>query len=113
MTDLTPFESRPDPVLGTELRAALDGPDAAEFLARLRAGVAEAVAESETTWDVLSRWAPRGLVAAAAAAALAWVLLRPADPGPPAPVASAPVQMEVSPGQPEAAVLTVAILEGR
>lgn len=111
MTEFTPFDSRPDPVLGAELRAALDSPDADAFLARMRAAVL--AAGDETTWDVLARWAPRGLVAAAAAAALVWVLVRPADPGPAAPMASAPVQMEVSPGQPESTVLTVAILEGR
>ena len=111
MIENTPFDNQPDPVLGAELRAALDGPDGAPFLARMLAAV-EAEA-AETAWDVLGRWAPRGLVAAAAAAALFWVIVRRADPGPQGPVASAPVQMEVSPAQPEATVLTVSLLEGR
>lgn len=111
MIEYTPFDNQPDPVLGAELRATLDGPDGAEFLARMRAAVNAQAAE--TAWDVLGRWAPRGLVAAAAAAALIWVVIRQADPGPQGPVASAPVQMEVTPGQPEATVLTVSLLEGR
>jgi len=112
MTDFTPFDGRPDPVLGAELRAALTTADAEEFLARTRAAVLEAGAE--TAWDVLSRWAPRGMLAAAAAAALAWVLAgQPADEPTFSPLASAPVQLEVSPGQPEATVITIAVLEGR
>lgn len=111
MIEHTAFDNQPDPVLGAELRAALDGADGAEFLARMRAAVNAQAAE--TAWDVLGRWAPRGLVAAAAAAALVWVMIRRVDPGPRGPVASAPVQMEVSPAQPEATVLTVSLLEGR
>jgi len=112
MTDLSPFDGRPDPGLGAELRAALEGPGAEAFLVRLRAAVAAAAAE--TPWDILARWAPRGVAAAAAAAALLWLLIGLPEPAAPAgPIASAPVQMEVSPGQPEAVVLTVALLEGR
>lgn len=112
MTDFTPFDNRPDPVLGAELRAALTTADSHEFLSRTRAAVLEAGAE--TAWDVLSRWAPRGLVAAAAAAALAWVLAgRQVEEMPIGATASAPVRMEVFPGQSEATLLTVAVLEGR
>jgi hypothetical protein len=113
MNDPSEFDSRPDPALGARIRDALDGPDAEAFVARLRSTVAEAVAES--SWDVLTRWAPRGMIAAAAAAALIWALVRPAaDPGHDEMVAtSAPVSIELSPAQPEYELLATALLEGR
>lgn len=112
MTDQSAFDNKPDPELGAQLRAALDTPDTDRFVARLRRGVL--VAQPEDSWDVLSRWAPRGLVAAAAAAAVVWLVGR-SDPAsaPNGPMASAPVQMEVAPQHPESMVLTVAVLEGR
>ncbi len=113
MTEPTSFESRPDPELGAGLRAALDGPDPELFLARVRAAVHQA--GRETTWDVLTRWAPAGLVATTAAAALFWLLLGPAAAPDPATqlIASAPARMEIAPGQAEADVLVSTIMEGR
>ncbi len=108
MTDITPFDDRPDAALGARIRAALDRPGIEALVARVRG----ALVEADSPWDVLARWAPRGLVAAAAAAAVLWFLM-PAPAPVPGPIASAPVQMEVSPGQAEAVVLTVALLEGR
>jgi len=113
MTDPLSFDSEPDLELGARLRNALDGPESGPFLARVR----EAVRASarETTWDVLARWAPAGLVAAAAAALLCWFLLGPVampDPGAQF-MASAPARMDLAPGQPEADVLVSSVLEGR
>ncbi len=110
MTDITPFDDRPDEALGARIRAALDRPGIEALVARVRG----ALVEADSPWDVLARWAPRGLVAAAAAAAVLWFLMPAPAPAPvQGPIASAPVQMEVSPGQAEAVVLTVALLEGR
>jgi len=111
MTDISPRDERRDPVLGEALRSALDGSDSAEFIARMQRVLAEA--ERDDPWEILARWAPRGLAAAAAAAALLWMVGRGTVEPPAQPLASAPVQMEVVPGQSEAAVLTVAVLEGR
>ena len=105
------FSSGPDPALGAELRTILDGADTEAFVARLTRAVIEATTES--SWDVLARWAPGGLVAAAAAVVL-WFIAGPLGPAvTPAPLASAPVQIEVTPTQPEAVVITVAVMEGR
>lgn len=113
MTEPAAFESRPDPELGVQLRAALDGPEPERFLARLRESVLQA--RRETAWDVLTRWAPTGLVAAAAAAAVLWLVLGPAAAPDPATrlIASAPARMEIAPGQAEADVLVSTIMEGR
>lgn len=112
MTKQSAFDNSPDPELGARLRAALDTADGDLFVARLRQTVL--AAGQEDSWDVLSRWALRGLVAAAAAAALLWMVARPEPvPAPNGPLASAPMQMEVAPQVAEAAVLTVAVLEGR
>lgn len=108
-----PFDHQPDPELGAALRAALDGPEPEEFLARLRAAVP---AERETSVQVLSRWAPYGMVAAAAAAAVLWALARPlaAPAAGPAPLlASVPVQMEAQPQHSESEVLVISLLEDR
>lgn len=113
MTDQLSFDAQPDSELGARLRESLDGPDTAVFLARVRGAVRQAA--RETPWDVLGRWAPAGLVAAAAAAVLAWLLLAPAaapDPGTQL-IASAPARMDIAPGQPEADVLVTSVLEGR
>jgi hypothetical protein len=108
-----PFDSRPDPVLGAELRAALDGDDGVAFLSVLRHRLAEATA-AESPWEVLARWAPRGLIAAAAAAAILFFLVRPAaDPGPAQSLAVVPTELEIAPGQSEAQLLSVALVEGR
>lgn len=113
MTEHTSFDSTPDPHLGARLRDALDGPDPERFLARMREAVH--AASRETPWDVLARWAPAGLVAAAVAALLLWFLLAPVaapDPGTQL-MASAPVRMDLAPSQPEADVLVTSVLEGR
>jgi hypothetical protein len=113
MDEQLPFDSRPDPVLGAKLRAALDGADGAAFLSELRRRLDEETAV-ETPWEVLARWAPRGLMAAAAAAAILFFLIRPAaDPGPARTLAVAPADLEIAPSQSEAKLLTVALMEGR
>jgi len=115
MTDMTPFDAEPDPELGAALRDVLDGPDGDRFLARLRRNVLQA-GRDESSLDVLARWAPAGLVAAAAAALAWWMLLRPApEPGDLSAtlIAAAPVRMEVAPAQPETDVLVTSLLEGR
>lgn len=107
------FDHEPDRAMGDMLRQALDGPDSEAFVARVRLAIGRA--GRETSWDVLGRWAPAGLVAAGVAAAFVWMLLRPAadprDSG--SMLASAPVQMEVTPQQTESDVLTATLLEGR
>jgi hypothetical protein len=113
MTQPTEFDSRPDPALGAWIRDVLDGPDGAAFVARLRQSVV--AAGEESPWDVLTRWAPAGLVTATAAAVLVWMLAWPMerfDEGEQL-LASAPTSLEVAPGQPEYEVLTAALLEGR
>jgi hypothetical protein len=107
------FDHEPDRAMGDLLRQALDGPAPEAFVARVRSAIGHA--GRETSWDVLGRWAPAGLVAAGVAAALVWMLLRPAaDPrGNGSMLASAPVQMEVTPQQAESDVLRATLLEGR
>jgi hypothetical protein len=113
MTEPLSFDSNQDPELGARLRDALDGPDPELFLARMRHAVS--TASRETTWDVLSRWAPAGLVAATAAAVIFWLVIgRSAVPNPATQfMASAPARMEIAPSQPEADVLVTSVLEGR
>ena len=112
MTELSPFTSERDQALGAELRAALDTADTEAFVAQLRTAVANAGVE--TSWDVLAAWAPRGLVAAVAAATLIWLVGLPTVRSEPVTqLASAPIQIEVAPSQPEAVVITVAVMEGR
>jgi hypothetical protein len=112
MTEQSPFANDRDQSLGVELRAALDTADTDAFIGRLKTAVANAGAE--TSWDVLAAWAPRGLVAAVAAAVLIWLIGLPSAPQAPAALmASAPIQIEVAPSLPEAVVITVAVMEGR
>jgi len=113
MSEQLSFDYQPDPELGTMIRAALDGESPDAFVARLRAAVREA--PRETSWDVLSRWAPAGRVAAGIAAALMWFVIGPGQPpaSSGAMLASAPVQMDLAPGQPETDVITVSLVEGR
>jgi hypothetical protein len=68
----TPFDHRPDPVLGEALRAALDPGDAAPFVARVLAAADRRAAH---TFEVLAGWARRGLAAAMILAALAGLLV--------------------------------------
>jgi len=113
MTEPLSFDSKRDTELGARLRESLDGPDPELFLARIRHAVTSSGRESP--WDVLARWAPAGLVAAAAAALLCWFVLGPvAAPDPGAQfMASAPARMDIAPGQAEADVLVTSVLEGR
>lgn len=60
MTEMTPFDSRPDPELGAALRAALGPSGDAAFAARFRAALA-----ADTPLEVLARWVWPGLAAAA------------------------------------------------
>jgi len=64
----TPFDHRPDPVLGNALHRALDPGDQAAFVARVMAALETARAAH---WDVLASWARAGI----AAAVLAVILL--------------------------------------
>ncbi|HSE27725.1 MAG TPA: hypothetical protein VLA95_05805 [Gemmatimonadales bacterium] len=66
MTEMTPFDSRPDPELGAALRAALGPTGEAEFASRFRAALA-----AESPLEVLARWVWPGLAAAAATLLLA------------------------------------------
>jgi hypothetical protein len=75
MTSSDPFDSRPDPVLGSVLRRHLDGHgDHAAFADRVLAHLAE----RGTLWEVLARWTRPGIAAAVLAAALAgyWLVLQ-------------------------------------
>ena len=113
MTESLSFDGKQDGELGDQLRDALEGPEPELFLARMRDAVHQA--RRETSWDVLTRWAPVGLIAAAAAALVFWFALgRSALPDPATQfIASAPARMEIAPGQSEADVLLSTIMEGR
>ena len=65
MTAHDPFDATRDLALGRLLREHLSGPDDATFVARIRAAL---LAERDSSWDVLARWARPGLVAAASIA---------------------------------------------
>lgn len=112
----TPFDHRPDPVLGAALRAALDPGEEAAFVARVLAKCASARAP---TWEILSGWAHRGLVAAAAAALVAGFAagraLRAPAPTPfEAGLASpsgAPVALLTAEGPPDPSVLFATLVE--
>jgi hypothetical protein len=62
------FDHRPDPVLGSALREALDAPDRSDqqaFVARVMAGYDAALERATVpTWEVLASWSRRGLAAA-------------------------------------------------
>jgi hypothetical protein len=78
MTDERMFDHRPDPELGAALRRALDPPrdDHAAFVARVMARYDGALSAAVVpTWQVLAGWSRRGIVVAAAAAALAGFLV--------------------------------------
>lgn len=69
----TPFNHRPDPVLGAALREALQPPDAgAAFRARV---LAAAERLPVPVVDVLARWARLGIAAAVAAALITGMLV--------------------------------------
>lgn len=62
MSEFTPFDHRPDPVLGDALREALTTGDDAAFARRVLAQWPGT--PSESWWDVLGEWAGPGLAAA-------------------------------------------------
>lgn len=68
----SPFFHGPDAELGAALRRALDAPDEAAFVARVRGAL---VTARPRTWDVLEQWAGRGLMAAALAALAAGLVV--------------------------------------
>jgi hypothetical protein len=76
--EITPFDHRPDPVLGAALREALTEADTGSFAARVLAqiGTARSVPSS---WTVLASWARAGIFGAAAAVALLAGLLLSRD----------------------------------
>jgi hypothetical protein len=71
--EATPFDHRPDAELGGALLAALDAGDSTAFVAGV-VGRFDAARIPARAWDVLGRWAGRG-IAAAVVAALALVLI--------------------------------------
>lgn len=75
--NLSPFDHRPDPVLGTALRRALEPGEHQTFVARVRAATAATQPGSAgvATFDLLAAWAARGIAAAAAVALLAGFLV--------------------------------------
>ena len=61
----TPFDHRPDPIVGAALRDALAADGEAAFVARVMAAAARPLARSPV--DVLAGWARPGIAAAVAA----------------------------------------------
>lgn len=76
----TPFDHRPDPILGDALRAALTPSGQAEFVARVMAA-AERPAErpADPLVDVLARWSRLGIAAALTAALAATIVASRGD----------------------------------
>lgn len=75
MSDLSPLDATPDPVLGAALRDALTLPHEGAFVARVRARLGA----REHGWDdILAGWFWQGLVAASLVAFMAgWAALAP------------------------------------
>jgi hypothetical protein len=69
---MTPFDSRPDPVLGAALRAALAPRGSAAFVGRV---VAAADRPAAPLVDVLAGWSRLGIAAAVLAALFAGVAI--------------------------------------
>ncbi len=65
----TPFDHRPDPIVGAALRDALTQGGEAAFVARVMAAAARPLARSPV--DVLAGWARPGIAAAVVAALIA------------------------------------------
>jgi anti-sigma-K factor RskA len=72
ISEPTPFDHRPDPVLGSALRRALSPDEQAAFVARVMAALDSARAAH---WDVLASWARAGIAAAAIAVLLGGLLV--------------------------------------
>lgn len=109
-TEELPFGQGPDPVLRTALRDALEGRAPEAFVARLQAALP---ARREGSVDVLARWAPWGMAAAAVGALALWGALEGGSPRLGAMAASALVHMEVALGQSEGEVLVISLMEDR
>jgi hypothetical protein len=75
---VTPFDHRPDPVLGAALRYALAPDDEAAFVARVLARVGQPLAY----WEVLASWSRPGITAAVVAGLIATFLVGRAAAGP-------------------------------
>jgi hypothetical protein len=71
MTPTSPFDHRPDPVLGAALRAALATDDDAAFTRRVVAAAEADLGSAGLWYQELSAWARPGLVAALLAVAAA------------------------------------------
>ena len=70
--EFTPFDHRPDPVLGAALRAALTPDGETAFVARVLAGLQD---RPQEYWEVLASWARTGITAVAAAGLLGGLLI--------------------------------------
>ena len=102
---LTPFDHRPDPVLGAALRDALQPRDRerAAFRARVLATAAQA---PDPVVDVLARWSRLGIAAAIVAALAAGVLVgRTSRAAEPAVALSDPGAVIAGVQAPDAAIL--------
>ena len=71
MNQTSPFDHRPDPVLGAALRAALATDDDAAFARRVVAAAEADLGSAGLWWQELTAWARPGLVAALLAVAAA------------------------------------------
>jgi hypothetical protein len=69
----TPFDHRPDPLLGAALRAALTSGESPGFAARVMA--AAQVRRAHPVEHLLARWARRGIAVAAVAALAAGLVI--------------------------------------
>ena len=78
--ETTSFDAKPDPTLGAALKAALEPREHAAFVARVVAGI-DAARAVPPAWEVLARWAGRG-IAAALVATFAAALVSRALAGP-------------------------------
>lgn len=72
----TPFDHRPDPILGDALRAALTPSGQSEFVARV---MAAAERPADPLVDVLARWSRLGIAAALTAALAATIVASRGD----------------------------------
>lgn len=74
MSSPSPFDHRPDPELGRELRAMLSADDKARFVRRVIAAAESVFGEVRRPaewWEVLTAWARPGLAAAVVLIAIA------------------------------------------
>jgi hypothetical protein len=107
MKDPLPFDHRPDAVLGSALRDALDPGDAATFVARV---LARAEYVRVASWDaVLARWARTGVAAALLIALAAGYLVghASATPAPQPTVSDALIAPPAHPGEVEIVLASV------